>query len=658
MNRTRLMVVGIHIGDVYSQCGISTHRTRLEYRGLSKTHQLEPNTILLNKESEFIAFGYNAEKTYTDLQHDGKHKDLLYFRTFTWTVDKDYKNGEFIKAYDRETDILFITLLFEILNYYKREAFVTFKEAGAIVVESDVQFVVSFSDYLLNSYEDICFQACANVFDGDVKVLSESEAGILCYQMKLGSKPKLRYVAINCSRRQIFLKGSTTECPPVWNSNFDDTSLGTAIQRFVNKYFSIIKQKYHFNDFYQELLLKLKGVKDPSRISSIKHYADIFETDEIREAFARSEYADCYKIILDKIRIQNTVLIDILHEAFQPFAQSLSLLHNVVEEDISRGNINALLPFGEMSEFMYIQSLLQNTFRSCSFVTTGYSAMDCILIGALMSGYSTDISCTSSVVSKHERFEDGYFIRTHTKLQSEFLQMILSTDKTLNQNVLQGDAGRLSNQEITEGSMLTDPNRPTKIAEKFDDLFHGEWDECYTSLQKDGKDKLVSVNILVTILKQSHQACEHFMTKQIKRLESILTQHQPKNDKKICVSRTFSSGTFKSIQLLRRRNVQKYLSEIYEDSVCLLRKECNLSDNQIKFCETYIRKCVLNCFYMLTSEKPMYMKWTFYQGDVIDSLSLENFKSEGTRVDFMVWPALYLFYGGPLLNKGFVKAMK
>lgn len=655
---TRLIVVGIHIGDVYSQCGISTHRTRLEYRKSSKTHQLQPNTILLNKESEFIAYGYNAEKTYMDLRLDGKNKDLLYFKTFTWTVDKNYKNGEFIKANDRETDILFITLLSEILSYYKREALVTFTETRAGIVESDIQFVVSFSDSLLNLYEDICFQACENVFGGDVKVLSESMAGILCYQMKLGSKPKLRYLAINCSRRQMFLKSSTTECQLVKNSNFDDTSMGTAIQRFVNKYFSFIKQNNSFNDFYQDLLLKLKSVSDPSRFTTIKHHADVLETDEIREAFTRSEYADCYKFVADKIRIQNTVLIDLLKEAFQPFAQSLSLIHNVLEEDISRGNINTLLLFGEMSEFMYIQSLLENTFRSCSIVTTGYSAMDCILIGALMSGYSTDISCTSSVVSKHERFEDDYFIRAHKKLQSEYLQMILSTEKTLNQTVLPRDAVRLSNQEIAEGSMLTDPNRPTRLAEKFDDLFHGEWEECYTSLQKDGNDEIGSVNILSTILKQIHQACEHFMTKQIKRLESILTQHQPKNNKTIFVSRIFSGGTLKSIQLLRRRNVQKYLSEIYEDSVCLLREGGNISDNQIKLCETYIRQSILSCFYMLTSEKPMHMKWTFHQGDVIDSLILENFKSEGTCVDFMVWPALYLFYDGPLLNKGFVKAMK
>lgn len=654
---SKLITVAIQIGDFYSQSGIST--TRLEYRKISKTHQQQPNTILLNKDSKCIAFGYKAEEMYKDLRHDGKYKDLLYFRTFTWTVDKDYKNGESIKASDREIDILLATLLFETLSYYKREALVTFTEARSCIIESDVQFVVSFSDYLLNGYEDICFQTCTNVFDGNVKVISESDAGIRFYQMKLGSKPKLRCLTINCSHRQIFLKASATECPPVFRSHFDDTSLSTAIQRFVDKYFSICKTNDSFDDFYQDLLYKLKDVRDPSKFTTIRHYA-VLEIDKIREAFTHSEYADCYKIVADKIKIQNTVLIEILREAFQPFAQSLSLLHNAVEEDISKGNINALLPFGEFSEFMYVQSLLENTFRSCSFVTTEYSPTDCILIGALMSGYFTHISCTSSVVSKQETCEDDYFIRAHTKLQSKFLQEIISPGNTLNQNVSKEGSGSLSIQEITdlEGSTLTDPIQPTTIAEKFNDLFHGEWDECNTSLQKDGIDEQLSVKILLTILINSRLACEQFMMKQIERLESILTQHQPANNKKICFSSLFPCGTFNAIQSLRRRNVQKYLSEICEDSVCRLRKEFKLSDNQIKFCETYIRKSVLNCFYMVTSEKRMYMEWTFDQQDVIDKLSFENFKSEGTRVDFMVWPALYLFFGGPLLNKGFVKAMQ
>lgn len=648
------MVVGIHIGDVYSQCGISTHREKLEYLRVSQTHQQQPNTILFNNESKFIAFGFEAEKLYTDLRLDGKHKDFLFFRTFTWNVNKEYKNGEFIKACAREKDILFATLLFETLSYHKREALKTLTEVVTGSIENDVQFVVSYSDYLLDSYKDICFQAFSKVFDCEVKVISESDAGILCYKRALGSKPKFRFLAINCSQRQVFLKGSAIECPPFWRSNFENTSLGAAIERFVDRYFSICRQTDYFDEFYKDLLYKLKDLRDPSKFTTIKHF--VFETDAIQKAFTCSEYADCYSFVHDKIKIRNNVLIDILRTAFHPFAQSLSLLYKVVEEDISKGNVNALLPFGEISEFMYIQSLLENTFPSCRLVTTAYSPKDCILIGALMYGHSADVSCTSSTVSKQETLGDGIFIRAHRKLQSKFLQEILSTGNTLKQNVLEEDSGSLNNHEMID--TLTDPNRPTKIAEKFDNLFRNEWEECYTSLQKDGMDERLSVKILLTILMNSEQACKQFMKKQNKGLKSILTKHQPKYGKKVCFSSLFPSGTFNSIQLLRRRNVLKYLSEIYKDSVCLLGKEFKLSDNQIEFCETYTRKCVINCFYMLTSEKPMYMKLSFHQGGVIDRINLENFQSDGTRVDLMVWPALYLFDGGPLLNKGFVKAKK
>ncbi|CAG2200245.1 unnamed protein product [Mytilus edulis] len=201
--------------------------------------------------------------------------------------------------------------------------------------------------------------------------------------------------------------------PTFWRSNFENTSLGTAINRFVDRYFSICRQTDYFDEFYTDLLYKLRNLRDPSKFTIIKHF--VFETDAIQKAFTCSEYADCYSFVQDKIKIRNNVLIDIFRTAFHPFAQSLSLLYKVIEEDISKGNVNALLPFGEISEFAYIQSLLENTFPSCRLITTEYSPKDCILIGALMYGHSADVSCTSSTVSKQETLGDGIFIRAHRK---------------------------------------------------------------------------------------------------------------------------------------------------------------------------------------------------------------------------------------------------
>jgi hypothetical protein len=46
----------------------------------------------------------------------------------------------------------------------------------------------------------------------------------------------------------------------------------------------------------------------------------------------------------------------------------------------------------------------------------------------------------------------------------------------------------------------------------------------------------------------------------------------------------------------------------------------------------------------------------FEPDDVFDRLAFKEFTKSGTKVDYLVWPALYLYKDGPLLSKGVVLA--
>ena len=69
----------------------------------------------------------------------------------------------------------------------------------------------------------------------------------------------------------------------------------------------------------------------------------------------------------------------------------------------------------------------------------------------------------------------------------------------------------------------------------------------------------------------------------------------------------------------------------------------------------YIENCVKMCYFAVVQDPPMYLD--FEPGGVFDRLAFKEFTKSGTRVDYLVWPALYLYKDGPLLSKGVVQAI-
>jgi hypothetical protein len=69
----------------------------------------------------------------------------------------------------------------------------------------------------------------------------------------------------------------------------------------------------------------------------------------------------------------------------------------------------------------------------------------------------------------------------------------------------------------------------------------------------------------------------------------------------------------------------------------------------------YIENCVKMCYFAVVQDPPMYLD--FEPVDVFDRLAFKEFTKSGTKVDYLVWPALYLYKDGPLLSKGVVQAI-
>ena len=71
---------------------------------------------------------------------------------------------------------------------------------------------------------------------------------------------------------------------------------------------------------------------------------------------------------------------------------------------------------------------------------------------------------------------------------------------------------------------------------------------------------------------------------------------------------------------------------------------------------TFFEKCIQLCWHMAIKEPVMHLDEELIQDTVYDKSVYREFVKSGDKVTFVVWPALFLHEGEPLLNKGVVQA--
>ena len=65
----------------------------------------------------------------------------------------------------------------------------------------------------------------------------------------------------------------------------------------------------------------------------------------------------------------------------------------------------------------------------------------------------------------------------------------------------------------------------------------------------------------------------------------------------------------------------------------------------------YMLKCVEICWMMVCHSPPVHLEWN-YTGQEFDHQLIKPFTEDGTKVEFVVWPVMFLHKNGPLLCKG------
>ncbi|XP_063415875.1 uncharacterized protein LOC134697526 [Mytilus trossulus] len=203
-----------------------------------------------------------------------------------------------------------------------------------------------------------------------------------------------------------------------------------------------------------------------------------------------------------------------------------------------------------------------------------------------------------------------------------------------------GDKMMDGNPYVTD---LSDPNRPQRLAEKFNCLYDNSWTDAYEILLAKNKDEKSICEILLKIL----EACWRFC--------SGVSKHQFSSLQKACMEPVTISTEMKEDSGAYTKHLtdaRRSCARTFIPLMCqhFWEKEMNKDHKKDETLKPYVDACLELFWYSAITDPPLYYSFT---ADNLDNF--RGYTKNGDEVDFIVWPAMYLHENGPLLYQGVVQ---
>ncbi|XP_063424585.1 uncharacterized protein LOC134708181 [Mytilus trossulus] len=223
------------------------------------------------------------------------------------------------------------------------------------------------------------------------------------------------------------------------------------------------------------------------------------------------------------------------------------------------------------------------------------------------------------------------------------------------------------NPSITD---LGDPNRPIKIGEKYGELYDNEWTdamECINDIKPFYRDSVhpnfeeILVLHLCRLLKSCYLECVLLAEEQMDKIgktiaETLCLNISSRED--IC-----DLSLCKDVAIQRRLRQDYFANYLFKNQI-IGKTAMNAWDYAYKSADViellmktpFFEKCINLCWCMVIQDPIMYLDEDITQGTSIDKNTYKEFVKSGNKVNYVVWPALFLHKDGPLLYKGIVQA--
>ncbi|XP_021376570.1 myosin-3-like isoform X2 [Mizuhopecten yessoensis] len=264
--------------------------------------------------------------------------------------------------------------------------------------------------------------------------------------------------------------------------------------------------------------------------------------------------------------------------------------------------------------------------------------------------------------SKEENLRD-----TIDRLQRNLSSERQAKDEALIRlSAVAGNKLRDNNPAITD---LSDPNRPMKLAEKVSELYDNEWTNAMENLENDCKiEEVEAIKLLLDIVKNVFTKFEEIGDAQTDFITSLeLPVAVPDIDDLRDTARPLlNTGMLtklpaeitKPLKDYRKTSCGAVSPLLFEVMKSRLQKLHNMDADTIKACDQFIKDTVSYVWMMRVQDPPVHIEWEFSHGEKFDHDRLRSYTKGGDRVNYVVWPILYLHKGGPMLAKGVAQGMK
>lgn len=194
---------------------------------------------------------------------------------------------------------------------------------------------------------------------------------------------------------------------------------------------------------------------------------------------------------------------------------------------------------------------------------------------------------------------------------------------------------------------LSDANRPTKIAEKLSELYDNQWTDAFGDLEK-GMNERDIIHFLRDILMKSYAECkaissDNYFEKIQRCIECPLQFAGSGQLKTGSVLPDYLKHQIKEFRKFRAMHVVKDIEKA-------IKGKLNTHSKMSAGVDRYISSCVEITWLMVVQDPPLVLSAT--SSSKFDSKIFREYTKRGPNIDYVVWPALFLHEGGPLLVKG------
>ncbi|XP_052078482.1 putative leucine-rich repeat-containing protein DDB_G0290503 isoform X2 [Mytilus californianus] len=206
-----------------------------------------------------------------------------------------------------------------------------------------------------------------------------------------------------------------------------------------------------------------------------------------------------------------------------------------------------------------------------------------------------------------------------------------------------GNKLRDNNPNIAD---LSDMNRPTSLAEKFSSLYTDEYTDAMEVIEDD-MDEAASVKVMLQWLQSCYSWCQKLAKEQrdtlINKSIGFMQNHGGQNV-------VLSDRCLIFVKEFQKKIAVESL--VVVGQICHVKSVTQQTLSSEDYIVKYIKKCSELCWMMQISDPPLYLNFGVNSGENLNKNDYNVFTKSGSKIDYLVWPVLYLHKTGPMLAKG------